>query len=47
MDAKVTFEVTCPRCKSQVKVDAKEAESTMKVRCRCGETIPLVKGLGV
>lgn len=46
-DDKAEFEVTCPKCKSKVKVKVKEAEATQNVRCRCGETIQLAKGLGV
>jgi phage FluMu protein Com len=45
-DAQASFEVTCPKCKSKVKVTVKEAEAAMKVRCRCGETIELAKGFG-
>jgi lysyl-tRNA synthetase class I len=37
------FEVKCPKCKRQVKVAPKDAERSMKVRCPCGEDIPLVK----
>jgi hypothetical protein len=45
-DEKASFEVDCPKCKRKVKVVAKGAATTMKVRCACGETIELVKGLG-
>jgi DNA-directed RNA polymerase subunit RPC12/RpoP len=45
-DGKEEFFVTCPKCKRKVKVKDKEAEETMKVRCSCGETIVLMKGLG-
>jgi DNA-directed RNA polymerase subunit RPC12/RpoP len=37
------FEVKCPKCKRRVKVDAKDAERTMQVKCPCGEEIPLAK----
>ena len=37
------FDVKCPKCKRRVKVDPKVAERSMKVRCPCGEEIPLVK----
>jgi hypothetical protein len=37
------FEVKCPKCKRRVKVEPKEAERAMKVRCPCGEEIQLAK----
>jgi predicted Zn finger-like uncharacterized protein len=45
-EGKGDFEVQCPKCKSRVKVKESEALATMKVKCKCGETIELAKGLG-
>jgi hypothetical protein len=35
-------EVVCPKCRRTLAVSAADAER-MKVRCACGEVVPLVK----
>jgi hypothetical protein len=36
-------EVVCPKCRRAIAVGAAEAAKRMKVRCACGEVVPLVK----
>jgi NAD-dependent SIR2 family protein deacetylase len=37
------FHVRCPKCRRSVKVSPEEADRAMKVKCPCGEEIPLAK----
>jgi hypothetical protein len=39
------IEVTCPKCARRLKVSAAQASSAMRVRCKCGEDVALVKAM--
>ena len=40
-----SIEVTCPKCARRVKVSEAQAASAMRVRCKCGEEVPLVRAM--
>ena len=39
------IEVTCPKCARRLKLSAAQASGEMRVRCKCGEEVPLVRAL--